>query len=604
MKTKIRNSFGWLCAIAVSLLCLSACDEDIWSLNDKAEGTFRAESPDPIATYLNSQEDFSEWVNVLNYADYYGTLNQGSNVKFTLFAPNNAALAAFYAERGVASIEDLGVEYAQSLVKQHVIDSDSIKITEKFSSATQEYLAYTNVFGEELRIYVDTVNVGYSLNNIAHISSDYVATSNGFIYEIDALTLPLVETTTDRVNEDGAYSIMAAALQATGYDAILNTLADTVVELGKQQITKRRYTFLNVTDATFATAGITNLSSLQDALATRYQATPSYDATVTTDSLLKQYVEYHLLDGIYTVADLEAMIGEDTLRIWNTLAPNQILMVTQHSSITATPAAGTPEGEPGEGDTEGDGMVYDTTYSIGINEADIATVIVAERNGKAVSDISARNGIIHEVSTWLPVYEPTPATVVWDLADNAKIRAKAGIDYRPAEYVSSEAKYDIRDCFEEMEESASGRGSSSYYALTYATCRSNLKGCLYNDRVVFNMGYQGYVTMKTPTLVRGKYRVTITVAYMTSENFIRTSNGTKGGMMKVAVDGGDPYIVSPYTKVAKNTPGACEVPFIDEIEFTETSSHLFKFIIMDPAASTNSKFCLQFDVITFTPIDD
>ena len=39
-----------------------------------------------------------------------------------------------------------------------------------------------------------------------------------------------------------------------------------------------------------------------------------------------------------------------------------------------------------------------------------------------------------------------------------------------------------------------------------------------------------------------------------------------------------------------------------DIEFTETSAHNFKMVILDPAASSNSKFSLQFDCITFIPV--
>ena len=41
----------------------------------------------------------------------------------------------------------------------------------------------------------------------------------------------------------------------------------------------------------------------------------------------------------------------------------------------------------------------------------------------------------------------------------------------------------------------------------------------------------------------------------------------------------------------------------DRIEFEETASHTFSFVVLDPAASTNSNFSLQFDCIKFTPIE-
>ncbi len=599
MKTKeIWKGFGCLAAVVLSTGCLASCDADVWSLNDDNQGVYKATLQEPIATYLDSQEDFSEWVKVLNYTDYYGTLNQGSQVAFTHIAPNNTAMSRFYADCGVAGIEDLGLEYAQALVKHHTIDTDSIKFIEKFNSSSVKNVIVENVFEESMTVAVDPTSVGFLLNGQVHFSSDYVAAANGFIYEADGVSSPLVETVTDRVNADPAYSIMAEALRATGYDVVLNTLADTVIEMGRPIITRYKYTLLTVSDETFAKVDITDLESLKQKLTERYQSQASGNEEISADSLLKQYVQYHLLEGSYSSMDLSAMIGSDTVRIWSTCAPNQILTMTQHIAKVDTV---TLDAELQE--TLGVEYRVDTFYQVCINEEDVPTYIGVMRNDQAMINIAARNGEVHEVSSWLPIYEPKPAVVVWDLADNAKIRAKAGLFYRPADPVSSEEKILIADCFEELEMGSSGTSNNNYYSATYVTCKSNLKKCLNYDRVVFNLGYQGYVTMKTPTLVRGKYKVTISIVYLTEQAFIRTSNGSKGGMMKISFDGNAPIISSPYTTITKSTLGVYEATLYDEIEFTETSSHLLKFVVMDPAASTNNKFSLQFDAITFTPIE-
>ena len=51
-------------------------------------------------------------------------------------------------------------------------------------------------------------------------------------------------------------------------------------------------------------------------------------------------------------------------------------------------------------------------------------------------------------------------------------------------------------------------------------------------------------------------------------------------------------------------PGIVEQYLYDEIEFEETASHKFKFVIMDPAAGNNKNFYLQFDCIRFIPITE
>jgi uncharacterized surface protein with fasciclin (FAS1) repeats len=584
----ISKSIYALLALGLTAGAMTSCDSDVWSFSDKSDGTYTTETAEPIATYLAEQEEYSEWVKVLNYTDYFGTLNQGSSVAFTHFTPTNEAVENFYAEKGVSSIDELGKEYAQALVKFLTVDGDSIKLTEKFTSSKVTAYSTTNVYAQTLTFTVDSVEVGYVLEGVAHVASNYVSASNGFIYEISSIPSPLTELVSDRILGDSKYSIMAEALRATGYDKEFATFADTTVRLGVRKVTRRYYTFLTVSDESFAKDGINSLSDLKTKLADRYAAQYPEGAAVTADSLLKQYVEYHTMSNSYPFSDLVAMVGSDTVRVWSTDASGQIFMTHQREEDTFITAAG------------------DTLHYIyfNLNDETNSSLVEAEQ-----TDIKARNGYVHEVSAWMPVYEPKPTTVVWDLADNSKIRAKVGTDYQPSAPVSSEGKFDISSCVEDYKTTT--RGNSTYTSLCYVTCKSNLKNCLNYDRVVVNVGYLGYATFKTPTLVRGKYKVTMTVAYQTTQKFIRTSDGCKGGLIKIAMnDSVDSAItkhsalVAPYTQIAKTTVGVYETTLYDEIEFDETASHYFKVVVMDPAASSNKNFTLDFDAITFTPIED
>ena len=151
------------------------------------------------------------------------------------------------------------------------------------------------------------------------------------------------------------------------------------------------------------------------------------------------------------------------------------------------------------------------------------------------------------------------------------------------------------------------RASNPFYtgivAPRYMNCKKNLSACNNYDRVVFNVGYMGWVDMKTPTLVRGKYRVELDFIYTFDHSFMRTMSDGNGGLLKITFDGTDEVLASPYT-LAKNAVGVYTSVIYDEIEFDRTANHLMKFIVLDPAASTNSKFSLQFDCIRFIPITD
>lgn len=579
----IKSSLAGAAVVCIASMTLTSCDEDLWKLDDDSQGSYKVTEGDPIATTLQQSGEFSEWIKVLEYGQTYPVLNalyNGKNVshKYTVFAPTDEAVRNFYQEKGVASIEDLGENYAKAMVQTMVYDGDSLKLTEQFSSLVKT-LTYDSEAGETLKLEVDSVTEGFRLINSSgkqsiHISRNYTKGSNGFIYTADGVLTPLVKTLYDRVSGLGTSNIMLEALQATGYDEILSVVADTTVVLGVQKITKHNYTLLNVTDATFRQAGINSLADLKNSIVAR-----SSNAAAGADALLKQYVEYHLFDAAYTVKDLGEMIGIDTVRIWSPIANNQIMMISQDIDKI---------------------VAEDTTYVYYFNTDDIK----GQTFDRTASDVIAKNGRLHTLTSWLPVYEPKQSTVVWDLADYSEVRNKLGSIYQPENYVSSEDKADLShlSCYT-VEVGPDGTSNGSYSNLCYVTCKSNLKNCLHNDRVVFNVGYQGSVALSTPTLVKGKYKVSISMAYLTEMSFIRTSNGCKGGMIRLTVDGENQILTAPYTQITKSLAGMYETTLYEEIEFTETTSHVFKFVVMDPAASTNSKFSLQFDAITFTPIE-
>lgn len=158
--------------------------------------------------------------------------------------------------------------------------------------------------------------------------------------------------------------------------------------------------------------------------------------------------------------------------------------------------------------------------------------------------------------------------------------------------------------------SESGTKNNSFSDIDYVTSKSykisgNTVKANNNDKVVFNLGYMGSVQMPTPTLVRGKYKVELTLIYTATQNFMRQQTKGNGGLLRMTFDDREETTVftAPYTKVPSALPGIYTSTIYDEVEFTETSSHNFKFVVLDPAASSESGFSLQFDCITFTPIE-
>lgn len=538
---------------AVSLLALVACEDPY------KNSTYQIYNENPISTYLSTKENFSEWVKVLKYSDMFNALNQADQ-DFTAFVPNNEAVQAFYQKMGVTSVEELGKSYAKSMVLYSTV-LDTISVNDFVN------LKYTtNITGDKLSVQIDSTVAGEAImDGNARVLEMCISVSNGVIYVLGDVMKPLVETVYDRLAENADYSILTEAIRETGWSEQLSILADTVTIAGSPQITKRFYTLLAVSNATFAKDNINSLADLKTTL--NAVGDPTNDS-----SALYQYVAYHILGSNYKVADLAKFTAPDTTVLWNTKAENRVLLITLDS-------------------------LSQEKYFLNTVDKKVGFV-----TGK--SDVLAKNGYVHEISGYLPIWEPVQATVVWDLADYAQVRSIVGPSvYQPAAPVTTETKVNVvsAPCYS-YELSASGVKGTAYSYLSYVTCKTNLKAAVNYDRLVLNLGYMGNLVVKTPALIRGKYKVSLKFVYLSDHNFMRIMSDGNGGLMKISFDGDNVRNVSPYTTVASNLAGVYEATLYDSITFNTTSTHDFKIVIMDPSASSNTLFSLQLDAITFTPI--
>ncbi len=558
-------------AMAAVAIILAACDKDVLDINTDPfkDEVYATALSAPISSFLEEQEGYAEYVKVLKYANMYNALNQSSSgTSFTAFVPNDEAMREFYNRRGVDSLQQLSKEYLRQFVLYHTV-KDSI-LPENFVQKK----TLQNLSGDVISITIDSLSAGQAiLNGEGRVVEMGLSAYNGKVYVLSKAMTPLVETIYDRVVESGRANIMSEALRATGWSERLSVVVDTTLNQNREKvITHYYYTLLNVSDETFAKAGIGSFDQLKAKL-------KDIDKEgLSEDSIMRKYVGYHILTNQYRTDELGAMQGSDVTRIWSSSAANQVFTVTYDSLATQ----------------EAEKYVVN-------NAGESARFIPGQSN------VLSKNGYVHELDAWLPVWEPEQAAVLWDFADYTEIKNMVDAEYyQPAEPTASEQRFRVATaaCFE-YEMGESGSKNHNYSDIDYVTCRSNMKNANNNDRVVFNLGYMGKVSMKTPTIVRGKYRVELTIIFMTGNNFMRQQSDGNGGMLKMTFDESDDYTTfsAPYTKVTSALPGVYTSTIYDEIEFAETASHQFSFIVLDPAASTNSNFSLQFDCMKFIPIE-
>lgn len=564
MKIYQKLIFGLLCCGAAV-----ACDKDVLDINsDPFKGqTYTNALMSPIATFLTEQEGYGEYVNVLRYSGMFDALNQSSSgVSFTAFVPTDDAMRAFYKRRMVDSLKQLPADYMRQFVLYHTVKDSILPDAFVLKKSVQ------NLSGDNIDIEIDSLHAGEAmLNGEGHVVEMGLSAYNGKVYVLSSAMTPLVETVYDRIVESGTSRIMVEALQATGWDKKLSLIVDTTLNQDRQRvITHYYYTLLNVSDATFAQSGIGSLDQLKSKLSAADQQ------GLSTDSLLREYVGYHILANQYTTDELGAMNGSEVTRIWSSSAMNQVFTVTYDSLAT------------------------EEAQKYTLNANDQAAHFVPES-----SNVLSKNGYVHELDGWLPVWEPEQTTVLWDLADYTEIKNLVDAEnYQPAEPSTSEKRTRVANaaCFE-YELGESGSKNNSYSDIDYVTC-TNKFTANNNDRIVFNLGYMGSASMQTPTIVRGKYRVEVDFVYTSSQSFMRTQSDGNGGMLKIMFDDNDDLKVfkAPYTTVPSILQGVYSATLFEEVDFPETSSHKFSFTILDPAASTNKGFSLQLDCIKFIPI--
>ncbi len=544
-----------------------------YSCDDPYENTtYQVYDVHPASTYLESRSDeFSEWISILKYADLFNAINQATEV-FTVFVPDNKAVQDFYKKKGVASIKELGFDYARNLAQYHII-GDSIALEQfivggKLESKTlsEDYL--TVAFGE------GGLNALY-VNDEARVTERALRVSNGFVYVMDAVLSPLVETAFERITGNSEpCSIMEEAMKVTGWKDSLMVIADTIkLELGAKRIYKRSYTVLGVTDATYAKDGIGSFDALKSLL----NADNDY---TNPNNALNRYVAYHILEGTYYMQDLNSFEAGTSKKLWSTKAPNEMVQTS---------------------------LEADKKFYVNFEETGLQLV--------APTDVVAKNGIVHFVDHYMPVWQPQPATVLFDVCDYPEVRSYIQTNGTTGQTYQMHATAEYRTMVKDLScynvtISASGPGAAlgTYGYVDYFTAKSagsNWINAKYHDMLILNIGYMGSISMKTPAIIKGKYKVTLQYGYATSQNFIRTMiDGSNGGQMKFSFDGEHAITISPYTTIPSSALNVYQYVAYEELEFTTTTSHDFKIVVMDPAASTNGSYRLYFDYLLFEPIID
>ena len=250
-------------AVALLLLFgvgLVSCGED---------DTPTVEQDPNIVELAQSQDQLSTLVDAVIQADLATTLADESQ-QYTVFAPNNSAFAAFLADNpDYATLADIPKDVLADVLQYHVVSG-------KVLAADLENGPVTTLSGETILVNVDN---GVTLNDDVKVVSADNEASNGVVHIIDAVLSAEedLQNIVEIVQAGDDFSILETAL--TKFPDLIETLSS---------------------EGPFTVFGPDN-----DAFAKFLDEDDRFgELADIPDSVLKAVLQYHVVAGQKTAADL------------------------------------------------------------------------------------------------------------------------------------------------------------------------------------------------------------------------------------------------------------------------------------------------------------
>jgi len=415
-------------------------------------------------------------------------------------------------------------------------------------------------------------------------------TANGQVYALSGVVRPLVETIPEVLTTAKEYALFLEALDKTGLKDSFSVTADTVYNLnGGFSVNDIRFTCFAVPDDVYIAEGISNFEDLASTLGAGTNYTNS-------DNKLNQYIRYHFLRN-----------GNERSKLFTFQAAGQVVLF----------------------DTEL------TSQVITVKNDSIGNCI--NQNVRIIrSDIKASNGIIHKVNHIMPVYEPEPVMVRWDFTNFSDIQSfvnsyGAANNYGDLFSNALSIKDHQIDLSTDMRNGNFGTISSfiyrantaktptatwrkvGFYKCSYesSTLKTVNKYNAYMDNLlILNLGYAGWIEFKTPTIVKGRYKVKF---YYAGAAGVK-SYYTGGSLTKFNLDdyqksiyiwkGLPTKFTDPLKQLNINASGITGDIIWDAVEFSTSKSHTFKATIMDINAKTSGAYRQMWDYLEFIPIEN
>ncbi|WP_207426999.1 fasciclin domain-containing protein [Pedobacter sp. SYSU D00535] len=552
---KINFTNSSLFLVVLLLVLLGGCKEEPIVYNT-------TEDVNITGYFEKYPEEFSEFKKILDITGTSGFLQAYGS--YTIFAPNNAGVEAFLKAKGKNSVEELDVEELKNIVKFHLLE-DTIS-TPKF---TDGKLPRLTMYGQYLTTGAQNSNnvTRITVNRQANVVKPNVLVGNGVIHVIDNVLQPASQTLAQMLESNPNYSIFTQALKATGLFESLNKIPATNTDVETQWLT-----VVAESNQTLASKGFNSF----DALKARYSHTgnPANPA----DSL-NLFVKYHILKEAKYLADIVSVSSHATL------APLEIVT----SSLLGQRV-----------------LLNDAVFN-GVHEPGV------EINRQS-SDLSARNGVLHDSQGHFVIKVRKPQRVDWDVAAECSDLAKIPGVLRQRSLGTGAPAYNDSFAprgFTELNDLRSPGVTGIGYE--YGTSGSLYGAAWWGDFLTIPLGGPNrnpWIELRSPMIIKGTYKV-----WINYRSRAQSANNSQN-LNEVSIDGvplprlmnfvqGRPSGTEAelegqgwkaYTAVASSNHSG---RLVGTIEIKTTDRHWVKFTTINGTQNTN-----HLDMIQFIPVSE
>lgn len=235
MKNTIKQKFrliNWL-KFSIVLVGVSSLST---SCIDDAPDTVSTFTQEMMGEYLKKRpEEFSEFSKLLDTTKVMGLVKAYG--EYTMLAPNNDAMHAFYASMGRNSLSQYPMDTLKKIAFDHLIKGYEIT-TDKFADGLLPYLTMGDRY-IETSSQTDAGELYFYINQKSKIVKQNIIVSNGVIHSIDHVLVPSVLTLVQAIGADPRFKLF--------YDALIQTkLADKINSIRDDSYDPEKFRYLDV----------------------------------------------------------------------------------------------------------------------------------------------------------------------------------------------------------------------------------------------------------------------------------------------------------------------------------------------------------------------